>query len=105
MRVGPGDGVVAVQLGVIAVPGGRAVVGLRVVVVAVAVAAQVEELVRGGRRGVAVESGELVMEALPLGLVAVVGTEGGVGGVGAVDEAEVCGREVEGGGVGRGLIL
>ena len=46
-----------------------------------------------------------MLEALPLGLVAVVGTEGGIGGVGAVDEAEVCGREVEGGGVGRGLIL
>ena len=39
VRVGPGDGAVAVQLGVIAVPGGRAVVGLRVVVVAVAVPA------------------------------------------------------------------
>ena len=43
-------------------------------------------------------------EALPLGLVAVRG-EGGVGWVGAVYEAEVCGCEVEGGGVGRGLIL
>ena len=105
MGVGPGDGGVAVQLRVIAVPGGGAVVGLRVVVVAVAVPAQVEEPVRGAGRGVAVEADELVFEALPLGLVAVVGREGGVGGVGAVDETEVCGHEVEGGGVGRGLIL
>ena len=104
VRVGPGDCVVAVELAVIAVPGRGAVVGLRIVVVAVAVPAQVEELVRGVRRGVAVELGELVVEALPLGAVAV-GTEGGVGGVGAVDEAEVCGFEIEGGGVGCGLIL
>ena len=105
MGVGPGDGAVAVQLGVIAVPGGRAVVGLRVVVVAVAMPAHVEELVRGAGRGVAVELGELMLEALPLGSVVVVGTEGGVGWVCAVDETEVCGHEVERGGVGRGLIL
>ena len=104
MGVGPGDGTVAVQFGVIAVPGGGAVVGLRVVVVAVAVPAQVEELVRGAGRGGAVELGELVVEALPLGVVAV-GTEGGIGGVGAVDEAEVWGCEIEGGGVGGGLVL
>ena len=58
--------------------------------VAVAVAAHVEELVLGAAGGVAVELAELVLEALPLGEI-VVGVEGGVGWVGAVDEAEVCG--------------
>ena len=73
--------------------------------VAVAVPTQVEELVRGAGRGVAVELGELMLEALPLGPVVVVVTEGGIGWVCAVDQTEVCGHEVEGGGVGRGLIL
>ena len=104
MGVGPGDGAVAVQLRVIAVPGRGAVVGLRVVVVAVAVPAQVEELVLGAGRSVAVELAELMLEALPLGPVTV-GTESGIGWVCAVDETKVCGHEIERGGIGRGLIL
>ena len=102
--VGPGDSAVPVPLGVIAVPGGRAVVRLGVVVVAVAVSAQVEQLVLGATRSLAVELGDLVLEALPLGQV-VGGMESVVGGIGAVDEAKVCGHEVEGASVGRGFIL
>ena len=53
--VGPGYGAVSVQLGVIAVPGRGAVVGLRIVVIAVTVSAHVEQLVLGATRSVAVE--------------------------------------------------
>ena len=66
MSVGPDDGAVAIQLGVIAVPGRRAVVGLGVIVVAIAVSAHIEELVLGAMRSTAVELGNLMLEALPL---------------------------------------
>ena len=102
--VGPGDGAVPVQLGIVAVPRGRAVVSLRVVVVSVAVSAHVEQLVLGAARSLAVELGDLMLEALPLGQV-VVRMEGGVGWICAVDEAEICGHEIESASVGRGFVL
>ena len=102
MCVGPGHGRVAVLLRPVAVPAGGAVVALRGVVVAFAVAAHVEDFVLGIGRGGGVEGGDLVGEALPLGLAGG-GGAAGVGGVRAVDEAEVGGGEVEGAGVGGGI--
>lgn len=72
--------------------------------VAVAVPAKVEELVLGAGRSVAVELGELMIQALPLGVITV-RRESGIGGICAVDETEVCGHEIERSGVGGGLIL
>lgn len=54
--------------------------------VAFAVAGEVEEFVVHGGGGLAVEVGDVGGEALPLSLL-VGGVEGGVGGVGAGDEA------------------
>ena len=102
MCVGPGRGRVAVLLRPVAVPAGGAVVALCGVVVAFAVAAHVEDFVLGVGRGGGVEGGDLVGEALPLRLVGGGGADG-VGGVGAIDEAEVGGGEVEGAGVGGGI--
>ena len=104
MGVGPGDGAVPVQLGVIAVPGRGAVVGLRVVVVAVTVSAHIEQLVPGAMRSFAVELGDLMLEALPLGQV-MVGGKSGIGWVCAIEETKVCGHEIKSAGIGRGLIL
>lgn len=105
VRVRPGDGGVAVQERVVAVPGWGAEVAFRGVVEAFAVAAEVEELVLGVVRGVAVELGDEVGEALPLGSGMVGVFVVGVCGVGAVDEAEVGGEEVEGAGVCGGEVL
>lgn len=67
MGVGPYDGAVSVQLGVVAVPGRGAVVRLRIVVVAVTVSAHIEQLVLGAMRSFAIELSDLMLEALPLG--------------------------------------
>lgn len=104
VSVGPSDGAVSVQFGVVAVPCGRAVVSLRIIMVAVTVPAHVEQLVFGASRSLAVELSNLMFEALPLSQVMVV-IEGGIGWICAIDEAKVCGHEVEGASIGRGLIL
>lgn len=82
-RIAPDDRTVPVEVRPVAVPAGGAVVGLGSVVVGFAVAGEVEEFVSYRRRRV--EGGEVVGEALPVGL----GGEGWVvGGVGAVEQAE-----------------
>lgn len=62
--------------------------------VAIAMTAHVEELVLDVVWRVLIELVDLVLEALPLCQVVVF--QGGIGGVGAVDEAEVRGHEIEG---------
>jgi hypothetical protein len=66
VRVGPDDGAVAVLLGPVAVPGGRAVVRLGSVVVALAVAAHEQHFVVHVAPAVAVQRVDVVLEALPL---------------------------------------
>jgi len=104
LRVGPGGRVVAVALAPVAVPRGRAEEGFRGIVVAFAVAAEEEQRVALCLRGEMVQARDVVGETLPAGCVLAVGA-GAVAGVGLVDEAEVGGREVEGRGVGRGVVL
>ena len=104
MSIGPCDGTVSVQLGVIAVPCGRAVVGLRIIVVAVTVSAHVEQLVFGTTRSLTIEPGYLVLEALPLSQI-LVGMKSGIGWICAIDETKISGHEIKGARIGRGLIL
>lgn len=104
MSIGPCDGAVSVQLGVIAVPCGRAVVGLRIVVVAVTVSAHIEQLVFGTTRSLAIELGHLVLEALPLSWI-LVGMKSGIGWICAIDETKVSGHEIKRARISRGLIL
>ena len=104
MSIGPCDGAVAVLLGVIAVPCGRAVVGLRIIVVAVTVSAHVKQLVFDATRSLAIELGYLVLEALPLGQI-LVGMKSGIGGICAIDETKIRGHEIKRARIGRGLIL
>ena len=104
MSIGPCDGAVSVQFGVIAVPCGRAVVSLRVIVVAVTVSAHVEQLVFGTTRSLAIELGYLVLEALPLSQI-LAGMKSAISWICAIDETKVSGHEIEGARIGRGLIL
>ena len=104
MSVGPDDGAVPVQLGIVAIPRGRAVVSLRIIMVAVAVPAHVEQLVLGAMRSITVELGNLMLKALPLGQI-MMGMERGIGGICAINETKVCGHEIKGASISRGLIL
>ena len=45
-----------------------------------------------------------MLEALPLSEI-MVGVESGVGWICAIDEAKICGHEIEGASIRRGLIL
>ena len=104
MSVGPCDGAVSVLLGVIAVPCGRAVVSLRVVVVAVTVSAHIEQLVFDATGSLAIELGYLVLEALPLSQI-FVGMKSGISWICAIDETKISGHEIKCACIGRGLIL
>ena len=94
MGIRPGDGTVSIDLGVIAIPGRCAIISFCVIVVAVAMAADVEQLVLRAVGSIVVKVGELALEALPLGQVVTVIVP--IGRIGAVDEAEVGGHEIEG---------
>jgi hypothetical protein len=88
--VSPDDGFVAVQQGVVTVPGGGTVVRLGRVVESLAVPGQEQDLVGYGRRGRGVECVDVVGEALPLGWGgAAARGEGGVAEIALVYEAEV----------------
>ena len=104
VRIGPSHSAVSVQLRVIAVPCGRAVISLRIVMIAVTVSAHVEQLVLGATRSVAIELADLVLEALPLRKITV-GVKSGVGRIRAIDEAKVYGHEIKGANIRRGFIL
>lgn len=104
MSISPSDGAVSVQLRVIAVPRGRAVVSLRIIMVAVTVSAHIEQLVLGSTRSLAIELSNLTLKALPLGQI-MVGMKSGIGWICAIDETKVCVHEVKGASIGRGLIL
>ena len=104
MSIRPSDGTISVQLGVVAIPCGRAIVSLCIIMVAVTVSAHVEQLVPSATRSLEIELGKLMLEALPLSQV-VVGMKSGIGWICAIDEAKVCGHEVEGAGIRRGLVL
>ena len=104
MSVGPCDGAVPVLLGVIAVPCGRAIVSLGIIVVAVTMSAHIEQLVFDTTRSLAIELGHLVLEALPLSQI-FVGMKSGVGGICAIDETKVGGHEIKCARIGRGHIL
>ena len=102
--VGPSYGAVSVQLGVIAIPCRGAVVGLRIVMIAVTMSAHVEQLVLGATGSVAIELANLVLEALPLSKITM-GVKSGVGRIRAIDEAKICGHEIKGASISRRLIL
>ena len=72
--------------------------------VAVTVSAHIQQLVLGARWSLTIELGDLMFESLPLSKV-MVGMKSGVGWICAIDEAKICGHEVEGASIGRGLIL
>ena len=104
MSIRPSDGAISVELRVIAVPRGRAVVSLRIVMVAVTVSAHIEQLILGATRSLVIELSNLTLEALPLSQI-MVRMKSGIGWICAIDETKVCVHEVKGASIGRGLIL
>lgn len=84
MSVGPSDRGVSVELGIVAVPCGRPIVSLRIIMVAVTVSAHIEQLVLGTARSLAVELGHLVLETLPLTHI-MVGLDSGIGWICAIN--------------------
>ncbi len=104
MSIGPSDATVPVQLRVVAVPCRCAVVSLRIVMVAVTVSAHIEQLVLRATWSLAIKLGDLMFEPLPLSKV-VLAMKSAIGWICAIDEAKICGHEVEGAGIGGGLIL
>lgn len=68
MGVGPGDGAVAIQQRPVAVPCGRSVVALSYVVKALSMPSHDEHFVLLIGRGIGIEAGHIVCEALPLRL-------------------------------------
>lgn len=93
MRVGPCDCAVPVLFRVVAVPGWCSVIVFRSIVITFAMAADVQELVLRVTRCLMIQFGELVLETLPLSRI--VNVKCLVTGIGAVEEPEVGGHEVE----------
>lgn len=103
MRIGPRDCTVAVLFGVVAVPGWCPVIGFRSIVITFAMAAHVQKLVLRVTRRLMIQFGELVLESLPLGRI--VNMKCLVAGIGAIEESEVSGHEIERCGIGARFIL
>lgn len=66
MSISPGDRRIAIQLAVVAIPSRCTIVGLRCVVVALAVAAEPEQSVLNIGSSIFVQVGEVVSKELPL---------------------------------------
>lgn len=103
MRVGPCDCAVSVLFRVVAVPGWCSVIAFCGIVITFTMAAHVQELVLRVARRLMVQFGELVLESLPLGRI--VNVKCLVAGIGAVEEPEIGGHEVERCGSGARFIL
>lgn len=102
--IGPCDGAVAVELRPVAVPCWSTIEGFSSIVKAFAVAAHEDKAVALIARRLLVQGRDVVSKTLPLGRFLAVWA-GRVSWIGAVDEAEVAGGEVERGRVGRVVIL
>lgn len=93
VRIGPCDCTVSVLFRVVAVPGWCPVIGFRSIVITFAMAAHVQELVLRVTRRFMIQFGDLVLESLPLGRI--VNVKCLVAGIGAVEESEISGHEIE----------
>ena len=72
--------------------------------VAITMSPHIEQLVLRATRSLAIELANLTLEALPLSQI-MVGMNGGIGRICAIDETKICCHEIESAGIGRGLIL
>ena len=103
MGIGPSYRRVAISDGVITIPSRCSVICLGIVMVAITVAAHIQNFVLSAMGCSTIEFLDLMLETLPLSQVVM--AKASIAGIGAVDETKVGGHEIECARIDRGLIL